>query len=150
MVAYMLAGMAGLMRWGTVFPPSPSAATHDASIGYFNSAAIELICISFMLISAVSFSLHFVAWRESACPVTRPGSPISAAVPDGLTVITVITLWLTDTYDDVGLRHALFEVVSVATTAASPWRTFRVLAFSCVSAVCGRFVGGCSGSTAGG
>ncbi|MFP3479881.1 diguanylate cyclase, partial [Burkholderia sp. SIMBA_057] len=36
----------------------------------------------------------------------------------GLTTIAVITLWLTDTYDDiVGLRHALFEVVSVATTA---------------------------------
>lgn len=38
--------------------------THDASIGYFDSVAIEVICIFFMTVSAVNFGLHFFAWRQ--------------------------------------------------------------------------------------
>lgn len=36
--------------------------THDASIGYFNSPAINLITVVFLLISACNFSLHFAAF----------------------------------------------------------------------------------------
>jgi Trk-type K+ transport systems, membrane components len=38
--------------------------THDASIGYFDSFAIEVVCIIFMLMSATSFSLHYAALYE--------------------------------------------------------------------------------------
>ncbi|BBI59569.1 hypothetical protein HSBAA_08750 [Vreelandella sulfidaeris] len=35
-----------------------------------------------------------------------------------LATVTVLSLWLTDTYDTLrGLRHGVFQVVSVATTA---------------------------------
>ena len=65
MVAYMLAGMSWFDALGHSFSTVAIGgfSTHDASIGYFNSAAIELICISFILISAFSFSLNFIAWR---------------------------------------------------------------------------------------
>lgn len=36
--------------------------THDASIGYFNSPAVNLITVVFLLISACNFSLHFAAF----------------------------------------------------------------------------------------
>ena len=35
--------------------------THDESIGYFNSGFVETICIIFMLLSALSFALHYFA-----------------------------------------------------------------------------------------
>ena len=35
--------------------------THDESIGFFNSISIELICMTFMLLSAFSFALHYFA-----------------------------------------------------------------------------------------
>ncbi|MEX2326966.1 MAG: potassium transporter TrkG, partial [Pseudomonadales bacterium] len=38
--------------------------THDASIGFFDSALIESIAIFFMVISGMNFALHFFAWRE--------------------------------------------------------------------------------------
>ncbi len=38
--------------------------THDASIGYFHSAAIEFVLIVLMLISALNFARHFAALRR--------------------------------------------------------------------------------------
>jgi trk system potassium uptake protein TrkH len=38
--------------------------THDASIGYFRSDAVDLVAIVFMLIAGANFSLHFIAWRR--------------------------------------------------------------------------------------
>lgn len=38
--------------------------THDVSIGYFNSYAIELVAIIFMLLAGINFSLHFLVWRK--------------------------------------------------------------------------------------
>ena len=36
--------------------------THDASLGFFDTPAIEYVAIFFMLVAGVNFSLHFVAW----------------------------------------------------------------------------------------
>ena len=38
--------------------------THDGSIGYFNSPAIEMIAMFFMFLAGINFSLHFVAWNS--------------------------------------------------------------------------------------
>ncbi|MBL4672669.1 MAG: potassium transporter, partial [Arenicella sp.] len=40
--------------------------THDASLGYFDSAAIETVAMLFMLIASANFSLHFLAWRHKS------------------------------------------------------------------------------------
>jgi len=37
---------------------------YDASIGYFDSRAVELVAVFFMLLGAMNFGLHFVAWRS--------------------------------------------------------------------------------------
>src|SRR3569832_1777964 len=37
--------------------------THDASIVYFNCPLIEVIACVFMMLGAISFSAHFLAWR---------------------------------------------------------------------------------------
>ena len=38
--------------------------THDANIGYFDSTAIEAVLTFFMLISAMNFSVHYLAVRQ--------------------------------------------------------------------------------------
>ena len=40
--------------------------TYDASVGHFDSPAIEAILIVFMLIAAMNFSRHFIAWQQKS------------------------------------------------------------------------------------
>ncbi|HDZ48856.1 hypothetical protein LCGC14_0073760 [marine sediment metagenome] len=156
MIAYMLAGMSWFDALSHSFSTVANGgfSTYDASIGYFDSAAIELICIAFMLISAVSFSLHFIAWREKSLLhyFRDPEARFLMLFLFSLAVITVLSLWLTNTYDTLrGLRHGVFQVVSVATTAGYSVADFSMwpgaLPFLLFVAA---FVGGCSGSTGGG
>lgn len=128
--------------------------THDASIGYFDSPLIEGICVFFMLISAVNYSLHFIAWRERSF-AHYASDPEFRFFFFLLLVISASAggvLWLTETYDPMAsLRYGIFEVVSVATTTGfgvadfSQWPS--VLPFTLFLAA---FVGGCAGSTGGG
>ncbi|SDN46400.1 TrkH family potassium uptake protein [Vreelandella arcis] len=156
MLAYMAAGMSWFDALGHSFSTVAIGgfSTYDASIGYFDSATIELICVGFMLMSAFSFSLHFVAWREKSLThyFNDPEARFLMLFLLGLAVITVLSLWLTDTYDTLrGLRHGVFQVVSVATTAGFSVADFSMwpgaLPFLLFVAA---FVGGCSGSTGGG
>ena len=43
--------------------------THDQSVGYFNSPAIEIVLIVFMLLAAMNFATHFLAWRGKSLKV---------------------------------------------------------------------------------
>ncbi|WP_253449012.1 TrkH family potassium uptake protein [Halomonas sp. Y3] len=156
MLAYMAAGMNWFDALGHSFSTVALGgfSPHDASIGHFDSALIEMICVFFLIVSAVSFSLHFVAWRQRS--VTHyfqdPEARFLLLFLLGLVVITVVSLWLTETYGtERGLRHGLFQVVSVATTAGFGVADFSLwpgaLPFLLFMAA---FVGGCSGSTGGG
>ncbi|MGE4535255.1 TrkH family potassium uptake protein [Halomonas sp.] len=156
MLAYMAAGMDWFDALGHSFSTVAIGgfSTYDASIGHFDSAAIELICVFFLLVSAVSFSLHFTAWRQRSVLhyFEDPEARFLLLFLAGLTTITAVSLWLTGTYEtELGLRHALFEVVSVATTAGFAVADFSLwpgaLPFLLFVAA---FVGGCSGSTGGG
>nr|WP_290698685.1 TrkH family potassium uptake protein [Halomonas sp. UBA3074] len=156
MVAYMLAGMSWFDALSHSFSTIANGgfSTYDASIGYFDSATIELICVAFMLISAFSFSLHFIAWREKSLMhyFHDPEARFLMLFLLALIVVTVLSLWLTATYDTLrGLRHGVFQVVSVATTAGFSVADFSMwpgaLPFLLFVAA---FVGGCSGSTGGG
>src|SRR5690606_2577613 len=46
--------------------------SHDASLGYFDSAAIECVAMIFMLLAGINFATHFLAWqRRSLAPYSR-------------------------------------------------------------------------------
>ncbi|AXY43744.1 TrkH family potassium uptake protein [Halomonas sp. JS92-SW72] len=156
MLAYMAAGMNWFDALGHSFSTVAIGgfSTYDASIGHFDSALIEMICVFFLIVSAVSFSLHFVAWREKRLThyFQDPEARFLLLFLLGLAVITVVSLWLTETYGtERGLRHGVFQVVSVATTAGFGVADFSAwpgaLPFLLFMAA---FVGGCSGSTGGG
>ena len=121
-VAYWIAGMSwfdALIHTGSTVSIG-GYSSHDASIGYFNSAAIEWVAIVFMLLSGVNFAMHFSAfWRMTMEPYKRcpEARYFLIAVALGVLLATLV-LWVHGEYPSLGesFRMAAFNVVSVATT----------------------------------
>jgi trk system potassium uptake protein TrkH len=128
--------------------------THDASMGYFESNKILLICSLFMLVSALSFGLHFTAWaRRSLRPYRKDSEArfFAGVMLIGI-AITVSYLLLTDTLAPTeSVVHGIFQAVSITTTTGfatqdfAAWPSFLPIMLMLLS-----FMGGCVGSTAGG
>jgi len=128
--------------------------THDASMGYYESHAIELVAVVFMLLSAANFSLHFTAWRSLTLSAYRMDSEFKTygVIMVFLTMITVAYLFFMNIYGfSESFFLGMFQVVSIATTAGfttanySHWPTFLPVLLLFAS-----FIGGCAGSTGGG
>ncbi|HZJ96032.1 MAG TPA: TrkH family potassium uptake protein [Thiopseudomonas sp.] len=156
-VAYWLAGMNTFDAIGHSFSTIAIGgfSTHDASIGYFDSPLIELICIFFMTISAMNFALHFLALRSRSLKayLSDPECITFLKILAALFIVAAAVLMLYSHYDSPiqSLRYAAFQVVSVATTTGfgitdfSIWPSF--LPFLLLYAT---FIGACAGSTGGG
>lgn len=129
--------------------------THDASVGHFDSVAIEIVLIVFMLVAAMNFATHFLAARRRSLGVYAGDSEAIAmlALVLGSCLMIAAFLWWTGTYPSfwTALRHASFNLVSIATDCGyasvdfDKWPIFApawMLFLSCIS--CSR------GSTGGG
>lgn len=128
--------------------------THDASIGYYDSYIIELICVLFMLISAVNFGLHFFAWRNKSVLhyFKDPEVKFFLFILFCTIGIATLVLALTTSYEwSIAIRFALFEGVSIATTTGFSTEDFSswpgALPFLLIVT---SFAGGCASSTGGG
>lgn len=155
-LAYYLAGMNAFDAIGHSFATVAIGgfSTHDLSIGYFDSTAIELICIVFMILSGVNFALHFMAWRSRSVVayLRDPEFRFYLALLAVVSAFTIFVLISTETYGPgEAFMRGLFEVVSVATTTGFATADFAhwpsVLPFLLFVIA---FVGGCAGSTGGG
>lgn len=156
-LAYWLAGMSFFDAVAHAFSTIAIGgfSTHDASMGYFDSAAIELIAVVFMLASGVNFALHFNAIRNvSLKPYQRDAEfRTYITVLAVVSVITIGYLQATKTFDSTteSIVEGLFQVVSIGTTTGFTtaeyysWPGFLPVLLLYVS-----FIGGCSGSTGGG
>ena len=94
--------------------------THDASIGYFHSAAIELVLIVLMLIASLNFARHFAALRRLSLKPYRHDPELKTAlilIAASVVFIAGLLTW-NGVYPTFGtsLRYAAFNVVSMATT----------------------------------
>jgi len=129
--------------------------THDASIGYFNSPAIEAVLIVFMLIAAMNFSTHFLAWRKKSLSLyLRDVEGLATVAVTLASCVGIGTfLWWQGTYPSfwTALRHASFNLVSLATDCGfasadfNQWPIFApmwMLFLSCVVASSGSTGGG--------
>ena len=128
--------------------------THDASIGYFNSAWIEAIAVVFMLLGGINFGLHFVAFRRWSMKTYTSDAEFQMYIRVLLTVsiICVAYLYFTgaDALDDA-LRHGIFHAVSIGTTTGFATSEFYLWpGFLPVLLLFTSFIGGCAGSTGGG
>jgi trk system potassium uptake protein len=153
-LAYYLAGMS----WFDAICHSFSTvaiggfSTYDASIGHFNSAAIEAVAIVFILLAGINFALHFTAWnRRSPLTYFRDWEVRTYFFVIGLVAFVVVAVLLIGGKGLASIRPALFQAVSIATTTGYTTENFSqwpsavpyILIFAA-------FAGGCAGSTAGG
>jgi trk system potassium uptake protein TrkH len=129
--------------------------THDLSIGYFDSAAIELVAIVFMFAAGINFSLHFYAWRYVSIkhyaqdPEFRGYTVILLAVA----ALVIFGLFRNQVYASPGdnLLNGLFQAVSIATTTGFTTADYASWPAAVpVLLIFASFIGGCAGSTAGG
>lgn len=155
-LAYFLAGMSAFDAISHAFSTIAIGgfSTHDASMGYFNSNIILLISSLFMLISAVNFGLHFVAFSKRNPTIYRYDSETKFffSIVVISVAITCITLALMETLPvKEALIHGLFQTVSIATTTGyasdnfSVWPSFLPIFLIMLSVM-----GACAGSTGGG
>ena len=129
--------------------------THDASVGYFNSPAIEFVLIFFMLVAAMNFATHFLVWREKSLKLYLRDAEVVATI--GLILASclgiALFLWWKGTYPSfwTALRHASFNLVSIATDCGfasvdfNQWPIFApmwMLFLSCVTVSSGSTGGG--------
>lgn len=127
--------------------------TSDDSLGHWDSPAIHWTAIVFMAIGGTPFIVYLRAalGHPNAIFLDRQ---VRGFVGFLVVVTLLVTAWL---WYRLGmplaeaLRHAAFNVVSVTTTTGyastdySLWGSFAVTIFFLIT-----FVGGCTGSTAGG
>ncbi|MGB0545508.1 MAG: TrkH family potassium uptake protein [Candidatus Pseudothioglobus sp.] len=129
--------------------------THDGSIGYFNSPAIEMIAMFFMFLAGINFSLHFVAWNNRSLVDYIKDSEFKtySMVLICSTIIVIAALSFNSQYESSSetLRHSLFQTISIATTTGFTSQNFSNWPAAIpVFLIMMSFIGACVGSTGGG
>ena len=128
---------------------------YDASIGHFNSSAIEMVAVLFIIFSGFNFSLHFMAWRQRSILSYFVDSEARAWLLILIfgTALVCGILMLNNTYLtwEETLRHALFSVASIFSTTGYVSADFAAWppVIGAFLLFCGLFAS-CSGSTGGG
>lgn len=128
--------------------------TRTASIAAFDSPLIEYLLIVFMLLAGMSFIQHFRLWVERDVGRVVRDYEVRAYVSLVMVATVLIALGLV-LHDGLGwepgLRAALFQVASIVTTTGfitadyNHWQPLAQLLLLLLM-----FIGGCTGSTAGG
>jgi len=129
--------------------------TYDASVGQFDSPAIEFVLIVFMMLAAMNFATHFIAWSGRSLRAYWTDSEAKALVALIVSSILVCAtyLWVVGTYGEwmTALRHVAFNLVSIATDCGfvsvdyDKWPIFVplwMLFLSCITVSSGSTGGG--------
>ena len=152
---YFLFGMSGFDAFCHAMTTVSTAgfSTHDDSLGFFKSPAIEWTATFFMLAGALPFVLYFHLLRGRFVSIREdPQALTFLAFISGTTLL--VTLWLTEVQDRnlmESLRDSMFHVVSVVTGtgyAVEDYGAWGVGALGFFLLL--TFIGGCAGSTTGG
>ncbi len=129
--------------------------THDASLGYYNSPVINIICVVFLWIAALNFALHFAAvsgrnlkgyWRD-------PEFKVFFIIQFALIAVCFLVLVHFEYYSsaEIALDQAMLQAVSISTTAGFATTDFAAWpVFLPILLIFASFIGGCAGSTGGG
>lgn len=129
--------------------------THDASMGYFDSPLINIVCVVFLWISALNFALHYaaVSGRTLKGYFFDPELKAFFMLQFALILVCFLVLlhhnWYAST--EATLDQAMFQAVSISTTAGFATDSFAEWPlFLPILLIFASFIGGCAGSTGGG
>lgn len=155
-LAYWLAGLSWLEAIGEGFSTIATGgfSMHQASFAFYNDLTVEVIAMVFMVLSAVSYPLHYWAvqrgqlrhyWQDEEFRLFIYAIAVC-------TILVYIGLLAYGAQHEWALFfHALFAVISLASTTGfviapfALWPTFMPMLMMCMA-----LVGGCAGSTSGG
>lgn len=126
--------------------------TRNLSIAAYESLYIEIVVISFMILSSLPLALHYLALRRPRTYWANAQLRFHLAVLGTACILVALDLWQKGLYPGLGtsLRHATFQVVSHQTTTGfatadtALWTPFAQLVLVLVM-----LIGGCTGSTSG-
>ena len=124
----------------------------NASVGAYNSAAIELIIAIFILLFSVNFALHFLLLCRKFRDVLESDElRFFAVTVAGSTLLIAVNIQ--PQYESFlqALRYSFFQVTSIISTTGFATADFVLWpSFSQAILVLLMFVGACAGSTGGG
>ncbi|MDR2608306.1 MAG: TrkH family potassium uptake protein [Treponema sp.] len=163
--AYMILTLAltllyrlGGMEWfdaachGLSITATAGVSTKNSGLAFYNSPFIEGVSTIFMLLSALNFNMYYRLFRGKFRDILRN---TEGRVYVGIFIVAagIITCTLVPVYGSFreALRHASYQTASILSTSGSAtadYETWPLLAQGIL--FCLMFVGGCSGSTAGG
>ncbi|PWQ99985.1 TrkH family potassium uptake protein [Leucothrix pacifica] len=156
-IAYKLAGMTWFDAIGHSFSTVAIGgfSTHDDSMGYFKSDAIDTVAIVFMLLSSANFSLHFLVWRKRNPKLYFQDSELRFYLycVAAISLVCIVYLYIENQFSTLGetVYKSLFQVVSMITTTGFTTSEYVYwTSFLPVLLIFSSFMGGCAGSTAGG
>ncbi|ARP88176.1 TrkH family potassium uptake protein [Bordetella genomosp. 9] len=157
LLAYRAAGLPWFEAWCHMATTMGLGgfSTWDDGFAHFDSVAVEVVAIVFMLIAGVNFATHFGAWQARnlrpyrSCPQTIP----YLAVTLGAALAISVFLYVEGIYPSMGqaLRYGMFNTISVITTTGyanvdyTQWPLFAPLLMLLLSGVATS-----AGSTGGG
>lgn len=126
--------------------------TRNASIGAYNSVAIDVVCTVFMILAGINFSLYYYLISKKTDEV-RNNSELKAYLFIVISLGIIVGILIFPRYGNffTSLRYSFFQVASLISTTGfstddfAQWmpaaQFFLFLLY---------FFGGCSGSTGGG
>jgi trk system potassium uptake protein TrkH len=159
---YALAGMIALhlagMSWFDAVNHSFCAvstggfSTRAASVGYWDSAAVEAVTLPLMVLGSTNFQVAYLVLRGRFRPALRNAEVRTAAVLAAVMIPLMLVFVTSAVYGGVGkqLRVAVFEVVSALTTTGYSTTTYSGWpAMGMLILIVLMIIGGGTGSTAG-
>ena len=152
-LAYMLAGMGvfDAIAHAMTTIATGGFSTSDQSIGAFNSVAVDMVAIIFMIVSSLPFVVYLQLARGDHEPLLRDAQIRSflALLCSLIAILWIYRLTQGNVAAWQALREVIFNISSILTgtgytnAAYDQWGNFPLSIFLIAA-----FIGGCAGSTA--
>jgi trk system potassium uptake protein TrkH len=128
--------------------------TLDASIGGFDSFSIEMVVATFMFLGSINYGLYYALLRGRSARAVLRNTELRAFLVLSVVLVATLTLGTFEVHDRDLVQSFRYSYFMVATTMSSTgYGTDDYMAYPqpmLMIVVLMMFVGGCSGSTAGG
>jgi trk system potassium uptake protein TrkH len=127
--------------------------TRDASVAAFDSPAIEMVIAAFMLLAGTNFGLFYAALRGRTLRGFLRSAEFRLYVLLVASTTLVLTASITSLHGSVvqAFRYSIFQVATFITSTGYGTDAYmKYPGFALTVVLLLMFVGGCSGSTAGG
>ena len=157
MLSYRIAGMSWFDALAHAFSTVAIGgfSTHDDSLAWFDSSAVNIVAGVFMLLSGLNFALHYAAFRSRRVRayLDDPEARTYLALVLVVSVLCALVLYQSTYFGTIQdtIINGVVQAISVVTTTGfitsefHLWPSFLPIMLILVSTA-----GGCAGSTAGG